>query len=375
MIRATFHSTIQEIAPAAWDRCFPGDPEAWAYYRAVERAGLPGFSWFYASVERAGEVVLVVPGFVTEYRLDTTIQGLWKSLLRPLAPMLRHPLVCLGSPAADKCHLGFSPDLAAGEHPAAVATLLAAFDAFARTRGSGFMAVKDLAEEDASAPVLSAFAQAGYARQRSLPTAVLPLDFADDEAYLASLSRATRKDIRRKLRNEARVGIEWRVGAEAVDQVEAMVALYERQRARSAVDFEQFEHLTPAYFTNVLTGLGEGARVALYRHEGRLVGFNLCLEGERLFIDKFIGLDDRLGRELDLYAISWLTNVRHCLARGIPALQTGQTAYALKRRLGSRLAPNWLLFRHRSGWINQLLHLAGPLLAADRWDEDVVKRP
>jgi hypothetical protein len=372
MMQAAFHLTIHDIDAADWNRCFAGDPEAWAYYAAVEESALPGFTWFYASVRRDEAVVLVVPGFVTEYRLDTTIQGGLKRLLAPLAPLLRHSLACLGSPAADKCHLGLTPDLSEADREQAIKALLAGFDAFAKGRRIGFMAVKDLAEEDATPAVLEIFARAGYCRQPSLPNALLSLDgFADEDSYLASLSRSTRKDIRRKLKGEGRVRIEWRSGAEALDMVETITALYDRQRARSGVDFEQFEQLTPAYFANVLTRLGDRALVALYWHEDQLAGFNLCLEGERLFIDKFIGLEDRLARELDLYAVSWMANVRRCLARGIPVLQTGQTAYRLKVRLGSRLMPNWLLFRHRWGLINRILHAAGPLLAADRWDQEL----
>ena len=363
------HPSIHAIAQAQWDACFPGDPEGWAYYEAVERSGLPGFQVMVFEISRAGIPILVVPGFITQYRLDTTIQGVWKTLLRPLAPLLTLRLLCLGSAAADKCHLGLVAGLAPAERAAALDMLLSGLEAFAASQNVGLMAVKDLAEDDASAPVLAGFAARGYSRQPSLPNAVLPLPFADEEAYLASLSKATRKDIRRKLKNESALTVECLRGAQALGQVEAMLALYEGQRARSGVDFEQFEQLSPDYFRNVLTGLGDRALVFLYRAEGKLVGFNLCLVDQGRFIDKFIGLDDELARRVDLYVVSWMTNLRHCLAHGIPLLQTGQTAYAMKRRLGSRLPPNWLLFHHRNGVLNRILHLAGPLLAADRWDD------
>ena len=371
MMEFRAHSSIRAIAQAEWDACFPGDPEGWAYYEAVERSGLPGFTLLVFEVHRDGIPVVVVPGFITEYRLDTTVQGVWKTLLRPLAPLLTLRLLGLGSPAADKCHLGFAIGLGAEERALALAVLLSGLDGFAATKGIGLLAVKDLAEEDASEAVLDAFAAQGFSRQPSLPNAVLPLPFAHEEAYLASLSKPTRKDIRRKLKTESALEIQVLRGSQALDHVAAMLALYEQQRARSGVDFEQFEQLTPDYFRNVLTGLGERALVFLYRAEGRLAGFNLCLEGQGRFIDKFIGLDHDLARRYDLYVVSWMTNLRHCLAHGIPLLQTGQTAYAMKRRLGSLLPPNWLLFRHRNGVLNRILRLAGPLLAADRWDESL----
>ena len=87
-----------------------------------------------------------------------------------------------------------------------------------------------------------------------------------------------------------------------------------------------------------------------------------------MFIDKFIGFSLPLARTLNLYVLSWMTNVRYCLARGIPVLQTGQTAYAMKLRMGSELRDNWIYFRHRNPILNAILRLAGPLLAADRHD-------
>ncbi len=365
------HASVQAIAPADWDACFPGDPEGWAYHRAVEDAGLPGFAVLAFEVRRDGRVVLVAPAFTTEYRLDTTVQGTLKRLLAPFTGLLTLRLLCLGSHAADKCHLGFAPGLGEQARAEALDTLLAGMDAFAAAHGIGLLAVKDLAESDATEAVLAGFKAAGFACQPSLPNAVLALPFADEESYLASLSKATRKDIRRKLKSEAGLRIELRRGAEALDRIDAMLELYERQRARSGVDFEQFEQLNPAYFRNVLTGMGAAALVFFYWAGAELVGFNLCLAGEARFIDKFIGLREPQARAFDLYVVSWMTNLRYCLEHRIPLMQTGQTAYAMKRRLGSALPPNWLLFRHRWRLFDRLLRLLGPLLAPDRWDEDI----
>lgn len=365
------HASIHDIAPADWDVCFAGDPESWAYYRAVESAGLSGFACSVFQVRDAGRPVLVAPAFTTEYRLDTTVQGGMKRWLAPFSRLLTLRLFCLGSPAADKCHLGFAPGLSSQARAQALDTLLAGFDSLAARHRIGLLAVKDLAAEDATDEVSGAFVRAGFTCQASLPTAVLPLPFADEESYLASLSKATRKDVRRKLKAEAALHIEVRSGPEALEQVDEMMALYEEQRARSCVDFEQFEQLTPAYFREVLVGLGDAAPVFLYWVGEELIGFNLCLTGGGKFIDKFIGFREPLARQFDLYVVSWMTNLRYCLKHTIPLMQTGQTAYAMKRRLGSELRSNSVLFRHRSRLLNGVLKLAGPLLAADRWDKDI----
>src|SRR5260221_6727105 len=76
--------TIRGIPRADWDSCFPGDPEGWAYYCAVEESGLSALSWLYFVARERHRVLAVVPAFITDYRLATTIQGNLKVTLQPL---------------------------------------------------------------------------------------------------------------------------------------------------------------------------------------------------------------------------------------------------------------------------------------------------
>ncbi len=320
-------------------------------------------------------VLAVVPAFITDYRLATTIQGNLKvtlqPLLRNLGKLLTLRMLCLGSPLADKCHLGFAPGLADGNRRAVLGSLLANVDAVAARHGIGLVAAKDFAGADLDHCTDTAFAAAGFARQPGLPNTALVLAHGSEDAYLDSLSPAARRDVRRKLKSGNPVRIERRHGREALDLVPEIARLYESQRERSAFDYGQFETLTPAYFRQVLVEQDQSAVVSLYIHQGTLLAFNLCYHSDRLFIDKFIGFKMPLSRTLNLYVVSWMANVRFCLSRGIPLLQTGQTAYAMKLHLGARLRPNWVFFRHRNPILNAALRLAGPMLAADRHDDDL----
>ena len=369
------HRTIRGISQTDWDSCFPEDPEGWAFHRAVEDSELVAFSWAYFAVHEHDRVVAVVPAFVTDYRLDTTIQGPWRTALQPLLRRLKRPLtlrlLCLGSPLADKCHLGFAPDFPAVRRREVVGRLLACVDAFAVTHGIRLVAAKDITDVDLENGVDATFAAAGFTRQPSLPNTVLALPDGGEDAYLRALSHAARRDVRRKLQTRDLVQIEHRHGREALTLLPDIVQLYKDQRDRSPLDFGQFETLTPAYFRQVLIEQGEAAVVSLYLHQGQPLAFNLCYHTGRLFIDKFIGFKPPLSRAFNLYVVSWMTNVRYCLARGIPILQTGQTAYAMKLHLGAKLQPNWIFFRHGNPILNATLRLASPLLAADRYDADL----
>ena len=327
-IEVRVHRTIRDIPADAWDACFPGDPEGWAYYLATEEAGLAAFSWAYLVAWSGDRVVAAVPAFITDYRLDTTIQGAARSALKPVLAALRRVLtlrlLSLGSPLADKCHLGFSGALPVARRYEVAGRLLEGLEAFASAQRIGLLAAKDVADGDLLEGVGEAFEAAGFARQPGLPNAVLTLP-ESEAAYLASLPAAVRRDVRRKLKRPALVRVEEHRGAAALALVPRMAELYEIQRERSGADFEQFEQLTPAYFRGVLEHCGGAAVLFAYRVDEQLVAFNLCYHTARVFIDKFIGFSLPAVRAHNLYVLSWMNNVRYCIARNIQALHTGQT--------------------------------------------------
>jgi hypothetical protein len=71
------------------------------------------------------------------------------------------------------------------------------------------------------------------------------------------------------------------------------------------------------------------------------------------------------GRPLNLYFLSWFTNVRLCLERGLSRYEAGQAGYENKLRLGSRITRTVNYFRHRNALVNGGMRLVAPLFAAD----------
>src|SRR5207302_275875 len=128
--------------------------------------------------------------------------------------------------------------------------------------------VKDLAGADEAALGATIAAQ-GWTRAPSLPLAVLDLPFRDAKTYVASLSAATRKDIRRKLRDAGAMRIEWRGDLGGRD--DEVAALYESTRAHSELDYGDLETLPNGYFAAVLRALDGRARIAFY-----FAGDELC---------------------------------------------------------------------------------------------------
>ena len=88
-------------------------------------------------------------------------------------------------------------------------------------------------------------------------------------------------------------------------------------------------------------------------------------------IDKFLGMRKGVAQDHNLYAVSWMENVKFCLENGIGTLQSGQTAYTLKLRLGSRLEASGIWFRHKGAIMNTLLTAGARWVAFDTLDPDL----
>lgn len=375
MIQGRILADVADIAPATWDACLPGEAECHAYYRACDavaaETGL-GVRMAAAVAEDGREVVAVAPFFRLNYRLDTPLQGKLRSfgdaLFRHVPGLVTLKVVCVGSPYAERCHLGFSPKLDAAGRAAAFEALAAALERQAAEERAHVVVWKDLApaEEEGFGGALN---QAGFARLGSLPVALLDLPFADEGAYLASLSTATRKDIRRKLAKAGQVRIAFHTDITGLEPT--IDALYEATRAQSGLDYGELEVLPPGYFGAVSRALAERAVFGLYWIGEELAAFNLLLVEPDRVIDKFLGMRYPLARQHNLYAVSWMANVRFCLERGIDKLQNGQTAYAAKLRFGSRLVPSTLHVRHRLAPLQWVLRSLSPWLGFERFDPDL----
>lgn len=352
--------TIKAFSRDEWNRLFPQELEAHDYLCATEDAALDGFDWAYVGVRQDGVLIGAATGFFTTYDLATTLNRSGKTIifwLRRWAPQaLRLRLGCLGSPCTETALLGFASDLDAEARSALLLAMLKQFDAHARARGCGLLAVKDV---PAAAQALwrSALRACGYQPIPGLPVASLDIDFASVEAYLQLLSSATRKDMRRKLRARSSVRIERRRNID--DYLAEVAALYADTRARAEM---QLEELTPAYFRGVLAH-APGACCTLYFSGDELLAANLTLEDETTLLDKFFCMNADAGRSRNLYFLSWFANVEYCLARGLKRYQSGQAGYANKLRLGSRLAPTQMYFRHRNPLISAMLQTIAPLFA------------
>ncbi len=366
--------SLAAVDAAGWSAALPHDAEGWDYLTACEAGPPPGMQLAAVAVRHGHALAAAAPLFALNYRLDTPLQGgplgrLANALTQRAPRLLEWRMLGVGSPFTERCPLALDPRLAPADQSAALAALIGEVEAEAARRGAGLVAFKDV-----SAPtpeiVPDALRRAGYFPVESLPLAVLDLaDCPTEAAYLETLSRATRKDLKRKMKSAGAVTISHVC---AIDGLEDEIrALYEETQAQSLLRYNDFEELPADYFQWVSQALKQRAIFVCYRVDGVLAAFNLLFVEHDRVIDKFLGMRYPLAREHNLYALSWMHNVRFCQSIGRRYLQSGQTAYAAKLRYGSGLVPSVHYVKHRNGLLHTLLRKAAPLLAFPRWDPDL----
>lgn len=200
----------------------------------------------------------------------------------------------------------------------------------------------------------SACANEGFILLEGQALAYVPIDFADEDEYLARLSSGRRKDIRRKLRKREQVEVEVMHCGDARFATDALVdqfyALYENVYAQSEIHFDR---LSRDFFAAVLRDAAMNGVIFVYRHEAAMIGWNICFVVDGKLIDKYVGFVYPAAREHNLYFTSWFHNLTWAREHGLTHYVAGWTDPEVKSYLGAKFT----LTRHA-------IYLRNPLLRA-----------
>jgi predicted N-acyltransferase len=239
----------------------------------------------------------------------------------------------------------------------------------ARLCGSALLAVKSL---DRSAEALQMpLRRHGYRCVTSVPLAMLDLPYRSLDHYLDSLPDKTGAYFRRKMRSAKQVRIEYRGSAAGLET--RLAELFDSTLRQSKVDCGDFERLDCDYFSRVVHGMGEKARLMLCWRDQELLSFQLFLVGPDRVLAKQIGMQYPEARELNLYFVNWLKLIEFAIEHRIPCVEMGATTYATKLLFGGYLERRWLHFRFRGAIANRLLGPAAPLFDFERNDPELQK--
>jgi predicted N-acyltransferase len=213
---------------------------------------------------------------------------------------------------------------------------------------------------------LRRFSSNGYTRVASMPATRLSLRYGGFEEYVASLGKATRKNLRRKFRQTAKKApIELEVVTDVTPVVHEIYPLYLQVHGRSKL---RFEKLTPEYFSRLGLELPERTRFFIWRQEGKAIAFSLCLVHDGVIYDEYLGLDYQVAYELNLYFYTLRDIITWALGQGLHSYCSSPLNYDPKLHLGCELVPLDLYVMHTGAFINPLFRRALRFLQPTKHD-------
>jgi uncharacterized protein len=340
---------LDAVPAVALERLFPEPSTTAPMLSLLQQSGVSGFSLGSIVVFRDGVPILLWPLFETRFDLSAFVEGWLKKSLQAagrLIPAIFHPLVlCVGSVDGDLSEMGIDPRIDAATLGAAAHLAYSRLQTVAVQHKIDVLALYNFNQYGGIPDELLA----RFNRVAFRPCARLAVDFDSVEQYLSGLSRGSRKHLRRKMRVASEVRIQH--SREIEPFLERIYTLYQATVARSPMPLGVHNRL---YFAEICPRV-PGAEYVLYFVQEELVAFNLLFIKQQELVDKFFCMEYQLGSKFNLYALSWLENVRSCIERGIPSYYAGQGAEETKAHLGAGFIPSYLHFKHRWSMFDRLL--------------------
>jgi len=342
----------RDVEPELWEDAFGAQAKDGRFYQIAEDCLREQFAFRYLVIRntRTGEAALQ-PALLVDQDgaagLSKRARNFVAAVRKAYPRLLQMKLLMVGC-AAGEGHPGSTK-------PWALQALHEALPHVAREAGASVIVVKDCPAEYRAA--LGPVFERDYRRVPGLPAATLDLEFASFEDYLQNrVGKVYRKNLRRKFRKlEGAAPITMEVLADATEVTGELFPLYWQTYERSEF---QFEVLSPEFFERLGRDMPDKTRFFIWRQEGRIIAFNVCLVHDGVIYDLDIGMDYGVALDLHMYFVTWRDIVQWAIGQGLRTYHTGPLNYDPKLHLKLTLAPQDLYARHVAGWLNPLFKIA-----------------
>ena len=340
---------LDGVSAADLGRLFPEPSPTAPLLPLLQESGIDGFNLWSIVVSKDGVPVLLLPLFETRFDLSTFVGGWIKKSLKAadrLIPSLFHPRVLsVGLAVGEWGEIGIDPQMDEGTLDAACKMAFGTLQALAAELKSDILALYNFNRYSIlPGDVFKKFNQVQYGS-----CARLTIDFNSMEEYLSRLSRAARRDLLRKVRVAPSVRV---IRSCTVSPfLDRIYRLYREVVQRSPMSLGAHNRL---FFEKICERV-PGTEYTLYFVQDELAAFNLLVVTPHGMVDKYFCMDYGIGRNYNLYVLSWLENVRTCVERKIPLYLAGPGAEKTKAHLGAALIPSFILFTHRHPAIDRFL--------------------
>ena len=349
----------------AWPRAFAGKAKDHRFYEIAEETLQPGFDHRYLILkDQAAEIRAIQPIFFVQQNLIEGVPALRAAaeFVRKFFPRFLTLRVLMVGNA------GGAGDLAEGDENWIARALAETLPIYARREKASLIVFKDF-----PAKYRDSLGTMGFTRVPSMPMTQLSLRFKDFEEYFARLSKATRKDLRRKFRRaEKYAPLELEVVQDITPHVGEILPLYLQVHERSAM---KFETLTKDYFCSLGQRMSDRVHFFLWRQNGKIVAFSLALVHDGVIYDDYLGMDYGVALDLHLYFLTFRDIITWAIAHGLTSYRSSPLNYEPKLHLDCELMPLDLYVLHTSKFLNACFRRILPLLEPTRHDPVIRKFP
>jgi len=366
-------SQLRELQNSdAWQRALRNKCKNRRYYEIVEDTLECGFEHHYLLLEnRSGNIIAVQPVFFVRQNLIEGVPGKIRSIvdrIRKVFPRFLTMRVLMVGCGAGTGDLGACDEK---DEPWVANALQATLRAYAKRNKASLVVFKDFPANYRLA--LEKLVSNTYARIPSMPMTRLPLPYANWDEYFATLSKATRKDLRRKFRKTERAPkIEMEVVNDVAPLVDEVYPLYLAVHQRAPL---KFETLTKDYFRAVAQRMPDRARFFIWRQSDKIVAFSFCLVCGNTIYDECIGLDYSVALDLHLYFYTLRDIISWALEQGLKYYYSNPLNYEPKLHLDCELVPLDLYVMHTNPLLNPLFRRVIKHLGPTRHDPVLRKFP
>lgn len=349
-----------------WPRAFRNKCKDHRYYEIVEETLDGNFEHHYVVLEDdSGTVRAIEPVFFVRQNLVQGVLGKIRSvveLIRKRFPRFLTMRVLMVGCAAGTGDLGACDE---NNETWVANALRASLRTYARQNKASLVVLKDFPAKYRA--TLATFTSSNYARIPSMPMTRLALHpFQDWDDYFRTLSKATRKDLRRKFRKAERAP---KIDMEVVDDITPWVdeihPLYLAVHERSPL---KFETLTKNYFRALGRRMPDRAHFFIWRQNSRIVAFSFCLICDNAMYDECMGLDYSVALDLHLYFYTLRDVITWSLQERLKYYYSNPLNYEPKLHLDCELVPLDLYVMHTNAFLNPIFRRAIKYLGPTRQD-------
>jgi hypothetical protein len=362
----TVASRAEIAAMGGWATAFSGQYKDHRYYETVEDTLHPEFNYRYFVLrDQAGQPRAIQPFFVLDQDILAGANGSMKSAVdfvrRKWPKFLSMRTLMVGCVAGE----GHLDNRSAFSTPEATGLLAQAALDEARRDKAGLVVFKEFPA--IYRDILGHLGEQGFIKLPSLPMSSLNIAYKNFDDYMTqALSRATRKDLRRKFKSAEGAALKMTVVSDVSSIIDELYPLYLEVYKRSKLHFEK---LTKDYLRELGRRMPDKTRFFIWRHDDRIVAFNLCMVHEDAIYDQYIGLDYTVALDLHLYHYTFRDIMSWAIANGYKWYRSNGLNYDPKLHLRMQLDPLDLYVRHRSPIANAVMKAVLPWLEPTQYDK------